>query len=736
MKRSISFILAAALLLSVMGGIHGEAFAAAEVDEVCVEGLPESIAPGAAEVPELGIREETATISEISWVDKDKTAVAAFQEGKLYYLQIILDAVAGCEFADYLSVWGWWDDAEVEVISKTKAKAWFRYSLEPGVGDIALTVTGLEVGAPVSGVQVTLQPDAKVEFKRIDVYDRFLDEDATGNFQDGRKYYIRYTLTPKEGYTGEDVGTITINGEEVGAYSFSYDCVEVEQMFSTCEPLGTIELISSGLEEGAPASGVTLQISENAHVTLKYIEVKDWDAWEPVEGNFVHGKTYSIEYCLQIEDGYGIDDDTEIFLNGEAAEWGDEEPYIYVYEDFTTCDIIDTVVLTMPEPEIGRKIVDTWPVCVGNTYEIREEFSGWCDLDGEEIPDDGVFQKGHAYNLSVNMVPAEGYVFSENLEIRINDKVLYEYSPGHEVWPDLEYSFREKITVVELPAFPQELQKGDALQPVQLPANVNYTMECAWNWFAPDCAITQETEENVTKVTKDGFYVLCLEIQAKPGCEFTQETVATAGGQLYQNGRLELFRGVMVLYKIYALGMESIDRIDISVAEPQVGRTPTMPTVSSEEVYQLPEDCVWWYSGQDGKTYSLMEGDETFRAGDYAALEIDLVGLSGYAFSEELEIYVNGQKVEPLWVFHMGFYDRIVIGFGKLRQTGSEGPGDFDGLMGVDEDDAIYLLQHVLMPEMFPVTQNPDLDGNGVVNEDDAIYLLQHVLMPDMFPLS
>lgn len=61
--------------------------------------------------------------------------------------------------------------------------------------------------------------------------------------------------------------------------------------------------------------------------------------------------------------------------------------------------------------------------------------------------------------------------------------------------------------------------------------------------------------------------------------------------------------------------------------------------------------------------------------------------------------------------------------------------GDLDGMNDVSEDDAIYLLQHVLMSDMFPVDQDVDFDKNGTVNEDDAIYLLQHVLMPETFPL-
>lgn len=61
--------------------------------------------------------------------------------------------------------------------------------------------------------------------------------------------------------------------------------------------------------------------------------------------------------------------------------------------------------------------------------------------------------------------------------------------------------------------------------------------------------------------------------------------------------------------------------------------------------------------------------------------------------------------------------------------------GDLTGDGSVNEDDAIYLLQYVLMPDMFPVAQAVDYTKDGKVTEDDAIYLLQHVLMPEYFPL-
>ena len=63
-------------------------------------------------------------------------------------------------------------------------------------------------------------------------------------------------------------------------------------------------------------------------------------------------------------------------------------------------------------------------------------------------------------------------------------------------------------------------------------------------------------------------------------------------------------------------------------------------------------------------------------------------------------------------------------------------PGNLDGNDTLDEDDVIYLLQHVLMPEDFAVNEQVNYDDNNeTVDEDDVIYLLQHLLMPEDFPL-
>ena len=61
--------------------------------------------------------------------------------------------------------------------------------------------------------------------------------------------------------------------------------------------------------------------------------------------------------------------------------------------------------------------------------------------------------------------------------------------------------------------------------------------------------------------------------------------------------------------------------------------------------------------------------------------------------------------------------------------------GDLNCNGTVNEADAIYLLQHLLMPGTYKVDWEADFDSSSQVDEYDVVYLLQHVLMPEDFPL-
>ena len=63
-------------------------------------------------------------------------------------------------------------------------------------------------------------------------------------------------------------------------------------------------------------------------------------------------------------------------------------------------------------------------------------------------------------------------------------------------------------------------------------------------------------------------------------------------------------------------------------------------------------------------------------------------------------------------------------------------PGDIDGVEGVTDRDAVHLLYHTFLPDLYPVNQDCDFNNDGSVNDKDAVYLLYHTFLPDLYPIS
>lgn len=63
--------------------------------------------------------------------------------------------------------------------------------------------------------------------------------------------------------------------------------------------------------------------------------------------------------------------------------------------------------------------------------------------------------------------------------------------------------------------------------------------------------------------------------------------------------------------------------------------------------------------------------------------------------------------------------------------------GDINGDGLIDTEDAVSLLLHISMPQMFPLEDGTtgDFTDDGLITTDDAVLLLLHVSMPEMFPL-
>ena len=63
-------------------------------------------------------------------------------------------------------------------------------------------------------------------------------------------------------------------------------------------------------------------------------------------------------------------------------------------------------------------------------------------------------------------------------------------------------------------------------------------------------------------------------------------------------------------------------------------------------------------------------------------------------------------------------------------------PGDIDGNSEINRDDVIALLLHISMPATFPISAPADFTGDGAITREDVLQLLLHISMPDVFPLQ
>ena len=691
------------------------------LDWVELYGLPWGIEPG--EAPALEVTSDgSVLVTGSRWVDENKNPVTAFEDGKRYYCEVDLQvANPGVEFQD-TTIHCDGKDAYMLHLNGSKATAWFYYSLEPGVGNVEIIVEGLEIGKLAKELKVKLPEDAKVQLFQMEIYDDYEPLEESEEFQDNHRYEVYLYFEAKEGYNIEVFEGVTVAGiEEVQGYSYG-GLLEVYFVYSNCDPLGKLGLSSSGLEVGKPVSDVQLKIITRDKAELVDIQVYDFFDGEPVIGNFQENQYYIVEYTLKLREGYSPWDGATIRLNRREPEWSTSGDTLHITEYFATCKQVESVQLVTPQIRDGMPIADA--VITAETEGYRVE-CWWSDVTEGVEPDEETFRKGHVYELGVDLQVQEGYVFDRGAKILLDGKEMEDYGFGQGGNFGYGYgkiSLKEKISKVELLGAPKSIAKGDKLPEISVPESAKYAMSYDWVY-----ALSNEDSEHVDVVDKNGVYVLGGVLTAAEGCEFAEDVQLLIGGEVC--GAAEVIDDMLLFYKPYALGTKTIDRLDLTVAEPRIDEKPEQPSLAPGTMCQFTM-VDWMECSRDNWAYA--GGFRKFASGNYYYLQLMLETQEGYAFGENLEIYLNGQKGNVVQVLSAGVVLQVTVSFGQLQEPPA---GDLDGEGVVTEDDAVYLLQYVLMPDLFEVHEETDFDGSGAVDEDDAVYLLQHILMPDLFPL-
>lgn len=98
------------------------------------------------------------------------------------------------------------------------------------------------------------------------------------------------------------------------------------------------------------------------------------------------------------------------------------------------------------------------------------------------------------------------------------------------------------------------------------------------------------------------------------------------------------------------------------------------------------------------------------------------------------DVYYEG--TEEQWkALRIGEYNECLTSANIHYDNSGDVVGDVNGDYFVNTDDAVQLLLHISMPELFDITAPADFDNSGSVDTEDVVKLLLYISMPDQFPL-
>ena len=466
------------------------------------------------------------------------------------------------------------------------------------------------------------------------------------SFKDGKVYFLEVTLKAADGKTfntQQDPREFVGSEYSIVEWKYKSDTELVLYYRYSLEPsVGKVIITPPAMAVGMDVSQLVPTVTGN--VTLTDIQVDDLYDHEAVTGQLEAGKNYHITYTFAPKSGYrmqGLQVTVDTDYNNEWWQYGSQDLTVEVY--FSTCQKISQVELTLDGVEVGKNIVQVQAVTPeGAPYTASIH---WYDAE-EGGTVSGTFQDLKKYQAWIYLDPADGYAFDQQVQVTVNGETWTEKVSGAGNYMDImEYfSFLRPIEKAEFPAMPASITKGQTLPTdFTVPEDAPYTVYAEWGIV---------NSGTVTKADKNGSYMLYLQLNAKDGYEFTDDTVVYVGGKETLNyipgGDTDISA-----YGVYNIGVTEIDRVDITVPAPTTGAKPGEATVSSKAKYTLED--VDWGCNADGSLLDIQDVT-TFEKDDYIFISPTLKAKDGYAFAADVEVYVNGVKLDTVRSVNAGIY--------------------------------------------------------------------------------
>ena len=415
------------------------------------------------------------------------------------------------------------------------------------------------------------------------------------------------------------------------------------------------------LQVGDTLPELSYTVPEGANYT---VETYWWkNGMEVPAGTAVeNGNEYRLWINVYAKEGYAFTHGFPLMINGEEHSFvptnglGDGFEGCRFYKEYPFLTAIDKVEVSYTAPVVDQPMSDV-TVAEGALYTADME---WRDYNDDENPwkDPGaVAVKGHKYNGQIDIYPNEGYMFTADTEIWVNgEKITEEYAH----FLDVDYNYirietpRYNFTEAVAEAYVTYTDPvvGQTL-PMPVAGTGNYVVdESNTGWYD---YTTEQWMSPGDMAQKGHIYYLDLWVAPAAGYEFTEDA------KLYVNGELVGYRegsGGCLIWssKDYAFG-DPVARVDLSYSAPVAGQPLSDVTIPADASYVA--EAEWYdYDVEPGESRHKEPGTVAVKGHKYD-LEIDIHPTEGYTFTENTEIWLNGEKLtvgsEDDWGFDAGY---------------------------------------------------------------------------------
>ena len=558
-------------------------------------------------------------------------------------------------------------------------------------------------------------------------------------FVEGVNYSFGVNLYANSGYEFAENPTISLNDGEV-PYDTDWSEVSndttifyiwtksVPAVSPTYTPITGVEITHADLYPEPDTTAAPYgEVEDDAPYTVKemywtdeYGSVADWCLYE--------GKDYSLNFDIEAKEGYLFTYVPTVTINGrtdiiDASKYAlhDGGRILHLQTVLITCGETIPEVITEAAivdiaypPKVGADVDDyrSASPALGAHFTVQNVF--WYDEDTHQFKNAGTFEEGVRYSVEIEIKPDSGYIFDENMNIKLNggeiavntEKSYAATAWDYFAWSEATLALADEPVVIETVdiiglQFPPILgEKAGDTCTFSFVDNSHFSVNfCSWhddtdgNWMQDDDVFTE-----------GHLYSLDIDLNADHGYIFDEEkTHVTINGsaEIIDFIYTQLEGGILSVWTIAAEATDTLPYALIeSISISDVDTTPIAGDRADMHInYAWPTDGhytvaeAFWFNYD---TNEQLEPSDEFVAGMRYQIVFRVVPDDGYRFAHYTVLTINGGEVDPE--------------------------------SGIRED-GTYAMLGSLPEEALPSGSNVmvgDVNRDGKVNTADAVFVLKY----------